>query len=875
MFDLEVLELDDAPTFIMRTSTAALDFELLYSNAALRSGDFRNIIIGKNRAALLFRSWTQAQGLPNGSTYDFAGWTWSATKSGLLKKIRATSPIWEESTLKMDYSMENREDSSESSKVSRNPAYESSKEHARKAVDEDRKLLVQIMPHTDLNARWEGIQTMLEMSDVGVFEYNTAGILLQANEAWYRLSSHPRNMSDHVQFSFMDLVFPDDIALVMSMWNKLINGIPVTFEMRWKSRTGTTDPFQWVLSSCVPIFDERKNLMAIAGNTIDIAAQKKPQEAAQARVEALEQARVSEMKFARFAQLSPTAIYIFVPETGMQFVNDQFFELTGHSNAPVDQFAWFDLIAEGDVKNVENNWADMLEGKKTFGVQFRLKKTCSSYPQVDEHGNVISIMGTLFDISQFKWAESVQRRRVEEALEAKRQQENFIDMTSHELRNPLSAVVQCAESVISTLENLPVALPTASFDQSRSNDFQNDINSSIDALHTIVSVIDDVLTLSKLDSNLILITPVRVQPSTVVSEAMKIFEIQCNQMNVQLDLVEDEILKGFEWIMLDPSRLLQVLINLLTNAIKFTKSQPIRNITVYPSKMLNTTSFTVGSGPKAEVFDHPDWGDGRKGYLWIEVTDTGCAMTDEEQKKLFSRFTQATQRTHVQYGGSGLGLFISKPLATLQGGAIGVSSKANVGLHFFPPAGRSSHVQPRFQRMTSTEDAMKAVKIHVLIVEDNLINQQVLKKQLDKFGWAVSVAGDGEEALDWLKNNEETSGVMPVDGITCARIIRDYEAQGFLTQPPPSRKSQSREFSPSFSPNVSPSDSGTLSEYSSRQKLRLPILAVSANARMEQIQQALAEEMDDVITKPFRIPELWPKVRRLIPRLSEDQEWRR
>lgn len=115
----------------------------------------------------------------------------------------------------------------------------------------------------------------------------------------------------------MDLVYPDDQATVMSAWNSLAQGSPVTFEMRWKPRMGSDDAAQWVLSACVPIFDDEGTLISIAGNTIDINAQKKSQEAAQARVEALERARLSEMKFARFAQLSPTAIFIFVPESGM------------------------------------------------------------------------------------------------------------------------------------------------------------------------------------------------------------------------------------------------------------------------------------------------------------------------------------------------------------------------------------------------------------------------------------------------------------------------------------------------------------------------------------------------------------------------------
>jgi hypothetical protein len=122
----------------------------------------------------------------------------------------------------------------------------------------------------------------------------------------------------------MDLVYPDDQALVMSMWNNLTQGSPVTFEMRWKPRAGSNEVAQWVLSACVPIFDGERTLVSIAGNTIDINAQKKSQEAAQARVEALEQARLSEMKFARFAELSPTALFIFVPESG----NETRFHLT-------------------------------------------------------------------------------------------------------------------------------------------------------------------------------------------------------------------------------------------------------------------------------------------------------------------------------------------------------------------------------------------------------------------------------------------------------------------------------------------------------------------------------------------------------------------
>jgi PAS domain S-box-containing protein len=271
----------------------------------------------------------------------------------------------------------------------------------------------------------------------------------------------------------MDLVYPSDQALVLRMWNNLVQGTPVTFEMRWKPRQGSNEVAQWVLSACVPIYDNQGVIISIAGNTIDIAGQKKMQEASQARVEALEQARLAEQKFTRFAELSPMAIYIFVPDSGeqcrcrlsvvrtdlaegVQFANDQFYKLTGHSRNAVDQSEWFNCIAQEDLELVKESFAKMLEEKTPNGVQFRLKRTwinqdgirsniwvqSSTHPQIDERGEVTSmhivtslshamltiiagIMGTLFDIGQFKWAESVQRRRVEEALESKRQQEKY------------------------------------------------------------------------------------------------------------------------------------------------------------------------------------------------------------------------------------------------------------------------------------------------------------------------------------------------------------------------------------------------------------------------------------------------------------------
>lgn len=184
----------------------------------------------------------------------------------------------------------------------------------------------------------------------------------------------------------------------------------------------------------------------------------------------------------------------------------------------------------------------------------------------------------------------------------------------------------------------------------------------------------------------------------------------------------------------------------------------------------------------------------------------------------------------------------------------------------------------------STEEAMKAAQLNILIVEDNLVNQKVLSKQLEKVGCRVSIAGHGIEALKWLQESvywrgeRKVSGApdtgsgahdidivlmdieMPVmDGMVCTRQIRSLEAQGLLAPPPPP---------PLISGRTSSSAVGNSFTELSLGSRRLPILAVSANARSEQVKQALAAGMDDAIAKPFRVLELWPKMCKLVPRCA-------
>jgi signal transduction histidine kinase/DNA-binding NarL/FixJ family response regulator len=466
-----------------------------------------------------------------------------------------------------------------------------------------------------------------------------------------------------------------------------------------------------------------------------------------------------------------------------------------------------------------------------------------------------------------------------EALELKRQQEKFIDITSHEMRNPLSAIIQCADMLSTSLVEFDVGLGNITIPREV-------IESHADAAQTIVlcaqhqkRIIDDILVLSKLESNLLLITPIEVQPVSLIEGALKMFDGEVQKADVELRFRVEQSFKdlAIDWVRLDPSRLLQVFINLITNAIKFTQPEPKRQIIItigasldYPA-VRNGIEYLPREISRKDLSEGPEWASGQVVYLNIEVQDSGRGLSDRERKLLFQRFSQASPRTHVQYGGSGLGLFISRELTELQGGQIGVASEIGVGSTFAfyvktrrcsPPensapngahfidmrvhadlpynaglAGTQSSLNP--PKVESQASVPALPPIHVLVVEDNLVNQKVLSKQLRNEGCIVSVANHGEEALLFLSTTRfwkgrESNGVplsivlmdleMPImDGLTCVKRIRELQKEGVVVA-------------------------------------HVPVIAVTANARSEQIATAKNSGMDSVVTKPFRIPELMPEM---------------
>jgi PAS domain S-box-containing protein len=363
----------------------------------------------------------------------------------------------------------------------------------------------------------------------------------------------------------------------------------------------------------------------------------------------------------------------------MLWANDHYFQLAGRTAAEhSSEYAFLDVYHDGDREKVTKVWEALVQGADHHSVELRLKRMYTppsgdpepaqlqvlAFPYRDEQGNVRGVMACTTDISKLKWAFRFQARLAAEAREAKRQQEAFIDVVSHEMRNPLSAIVHCADAITSAVEECQTQLaqiPSPHLDALNDNLQSAKIIMQC-ALHQ-KRIIDDVLTLSKLDSMLLSITPVAVKPAELVDSIVNIFEAELKANNIAYSVTPDTSLLDLDidHLCLDPSRVTQVFINLLTNAIKFVKPAKEPSISIrfgvsrdnprsfFPQDMFWATGGKYDGG----VTSNPEWGTGEEMFLVFSVKDSGIGLQAEDIDKIFERFRQANVKTSVTYGGSG------------------------------------------------------------------------------------------------------------------------------------------------------------------------------------------------------------------------------
>jgi signal transduction histidine kinase/CheY-like chemotaxis protein len=376
----------------------------------------------------------------------------------------------------------------------------------------------------------------------------------------------------------------------------------------------------------------------------------------------------------------------------------------------------------------------------------------------------------------------------DQALEASRSKSQFLANMSHEIRTPMNGVLATAEMVLDT-------------------GLTSEQRELISACHVsgqqLLAILNDILDLSRCESGKLILEQVPFDLHGEVAGLMRLYNVIAQQKGIGLNLLWKA--PAPLWVRGDPTRLRQVLANLMSNALKFTDA--------------GSVSLTVSS----EEDIHP------RARTKFIIEDTGIGIAPGTLPNLFSPFVQGDGSTTRRYGGTGLGLAICKQLVTLMGGSIDAHSELGKGSRFLVNVDFERALPVKQVNDPQADRASLPKRLHVLVAEDNPVNQLVAQRLLERHGCSVDVVATGTAAV--LRHQAEKYDLilmdcqMPeLDGYDAARLIRTLNHQD-----------------------------------------RVPIIALTAQAFPGDRERCLAAGMDDYVCKPIDASQFIATVRRWIP----------
>ncbi len=483
------------------------------------------------------------------------------------------------------------------------------------------------------------------------------------------------------------------------------------------------------------------------------------------------------------------SLIIASEEGKIEWVNEGFERLTGFTLAEVSG-THGDKVRKDSMSGLNpesEHFKEMMRTMKSISYESKnYSKNGEEYwvfttitPILDTEGKVKKVITVDSEITARKKAEMQLIVARLEALKLAKIKEEFLANMSHEIRTPMNAIVGMAQLLSETK-------------------LTEQQKKYIDSIHfasdNLLALINDVLDLSKLEAEKVVFEKISFSIKHVIEKLLEIMGHKIKEKGLNAELKVDP--KIPECVIGDPFRLNQVIMNLVSNSVKFTKKGGI------------TIDVKLESETDTDI------------KIRFDVADTGIGIEKENIKKVFEHFTQADSETTRKYGGTGLGLTIVKKIVESQGGTINIESETGVGTRFYfafnfikaDPSQKVSHEKK--QKTDSKNISGKTV----LLVEDNELNTMVATEFLEKSGLIIEHAENGNIAVNMAKGKRYDFILMDIqmpelDGYSAAKQIR----------------------SDNSSPNVA-----------------TPIIAMTAHALQGEKEKCLNAGMSDYISKPLR-----------------------
>lgn len=508
----------------------------------------------------------------------------------------------------------------------------------------------------------------------------------------------------------------------------------------------------------------------------------------------------------QLALLSPNIIYVIDIEKWIDiFYNKQILNTLGYTKddlIPETGTALLKIINIQDQLMFRKHYSYIRQSVKDGEVvekEFRLKHKDGSEVWIvtrevpfkrNSQGEVQEVLGTAIDITKRKFDEQELLRAKKEAEEALRIKSDFLSTMSHEIRTPMNAIIGFTDLLL-----------TSNF-SGQDQQYLNTIKYSADNLMVILN---DILDFSKIEAGKFDLENFEFDLEEKLGYLQKTFEVKAIEKNIALTFQLDEHVPRF--LMGDAYRLNQILVNLLSNALKFTNEGFVR-LSVKVEK---------------DYGNHVD--------LMIEVSDSGIGISEDKLSIIFDSFSQAHQNNATRYfGGTGLGLSITRKITELMHGTITAKSQLGQGTIFCVCLNFRKSMKPIIKPNTNITSDLSLQGFRILAAEDILANQILLRHLLRKWGADFIICNNGQEVLDVLEKQEFDIILMdlqmPVmDGVTAMKIIRR-----------------------------------ALPAYSN-----IPVIAFTADTFAESTPEIAECNFSDFVTKPFKSEELIKIISKHLP----------